>query len=34
MIFDVGSITAQQINNVGMEINLLEYFEPNVSEEA
>lgn len=34
MIFDVGSITAQQINNVGMEINLLEYFEPNVSEGA
>lgn len=34
MIFDVGSITAQQINNVGMEINLLEYFEPNVSGEA
>ncbi len=34
MIFDVGSITAQQINNVGMEINLLEYFEPGVSEEA
>lgn len=32
MIFDVGSITAQQINNVGMEINLLEYFEPNVPE--
>ena len=34
MIFDVGSITAQQINNVGMEINLLEYFEPNISEGA
>lgn len=34
MIFDVGSITAQQINNVGMEINLLEYFEPSVPEEA
>ena len=34
MIFDVGSITAQQINNVGMEINLLEYLEPNVSEGA
>lgn len=34
MIFDVGSITAQQINNVGMEINLLEYFEPGVPEEA
>lgn len=33
MIFDVGSITAQQINNVGMEINLLEYFEPSVPEE-
>ena len=33
MIFDVGSITAQQINNVGMEINLLEYFEPEVSED-
>jgi hypothetical protein len=27
MIFDVGNITAQEINNVGMEINLLEYFE-------
>lgn len=25
MIFDVGTITAEQINNVGMEINLLEW---------